>query len=80
MVRQPEGDEEGVGDRPGAEDRRQHDVAQKAGQAREQRIAADGENPLDHCCLVTIAARPAKAGIERSTDHARRLRFPLAPE
>ena len=37
MVGQPERHEERVGDRPGAEHRRQHDVAQKAGDAREQR-------------------------------------------
>ena len=32
MIGQPQRDEEGVGDRPGAEDRRQHDVARKAGE------------------------------------------------
>ena len=35
MVGQAEGDEEGVGHRPGAQDRRQHDVAGKAGNARD---------------------------------------------
>ena len=48
MVGQPEGDEEGVGDRPGAQYRRQHDVADKAGNARDERKAADRENSLDH--------------------------------
>ena len=46
MIGQPEGDKEGIGDRPGAEDCREHDVAHEAGQAREQRKAADGEYPL----------------------------------
>ena len=54
MVRQPERDKEGVGDGTGAEDRRQHDVAHETGQAREQRIAADGEDPIEHCCLVPL--------------------------
>ena len=62
MVRQPKGDEERVGDRPGAEDRREHDVAQKAGEAREQRKAADGENALDHCRLDTVPLVPRKRG------------------
>ena len=46
MIGQPQRDEERVGDRPGAEDRRQHDVAREAGDAREQREAADGEDAL----------------------------------
>ena len=32
MVGQPQRHEEGVGDRPGAQDRREHDVAHKAGE------------------------------------------------
>jgi hypothetical protein len=48
MIGQSESDEKRVGDRPGAEDGREHDVAQKSGYAREQRKAADGENPVDH--------------------------------
>ena len=51
MVRQPERDKEGVGNGTGADDRRQHDVAHETGQAREQRIAADGEDAIEHCCL-----------------------------
>ena len=34
MIGQPQRDEERVGDRAGAEDRRQHDVAQKPGEPR----------------------------------------------
>ncbi len=48
MVRQPEGDKERIGHRPGAEDRGKHDVTHKACQARQQRVAADGENLFDH--------------------------------
>ena len=57
VVRQTEGDKEGVGDRSGAKDRGQHDVAEEAGQAREQRKAADGENPLDHARFYPPARR-----------------------
>ncbi len=55
MVRQPKGNEERIGHRPGAEERREHDVAGKAGEAGEQRKAANGENPLDHWRLDTTA-------------------------
>ncbi len=48
MVGQPQRDEEGVGHRPGAEHRGQHDVADKAGDAREQREAADREDAFNH--------------------------------
>ena len=57
VVRQPKGDKERVGDRSGAEDRGQHDVAEEAGQAREQRKAADSENPLDHARFYPPARR-----------------------
>ena len=36
MVRQPQRDEKRIGHRPGAQHRRQHDVAQEAGHARER--------------------------------------------
>ncbi len=63
MVGQPEGDEERVGDRPGADNGREHDVAHEAGQARQQRVAADGENLPDHWRLViTIRSSPRKRG------------------
>ena len=48
MVGQPQRDEKSIGDRPRAQHRRQHDVAQKAGDARKQRQAADGEKASDH--------------------------------
>ena len=49
MIRQPESDEESIGDRPGADDGRKHDVTQKACQPRQKRVAANGENLPDHC-------------------------------
>ena len=52
MIGQPKRDEERVRDRPGAQDRRQHDVARKAGEAREQREAADGEDASEHAPLL----------------------------
>ena len=58
MVRQPEGDKERVGDGPGAEQRSQHDVADEAGQPRDKRKAADGENPIDHAAFIACFAKP----------------------
>ncbi len=48
MIGQAEGDEKGVGRRPGAEDRGQHDVADKAGDPRQQRQPADREDAINH--------------------------------
>ncbi len=48
MIRQPESHEKGVGRRPCAEDRGQHDVTDKTGDPRQQRQAADREDSLDH--------------------------------
>ena len=63
MIGQPQRDEEGVGDRAGAEDRRQHDVARESGDARKQREAADGENASDHDrkAILLAGLDPAKA-------------------
>ena len=47
MIRQAERDQERVSDRPGAKHRRHHDVAQEAGDARDERQAADGEDAVD---------------------------------
>ena len=66
MIRQPEGDEKRVGRRPGAKDGGEHDVAHEAGQTRQQRVAADGENLLEHCRLgTTIRSSPRKRGPSR---------------
>ena len=56
MIGQPERHEKRVRDRPGAEDRRQHDVAREAGQPRKERIAADGEDTTEHQPLLQHAA------------------------
>ncbi len=53
MIGQAEGDEEGVGDGAGAENRREHDVAREAGQPRKQGIAADGEDAPEHAPSLT---------------------------
>ncbi len=52
MIGQPQRHEEGVGGRPGAQHRRQHDVAEKAGDPREQRVAADREDAFNHRSVV----------------------------
>ncbi len=48
VVRQAEGDDEGVGDRPGAHDGRHHHVPGEAGDAGDERPPADGEDGADH--------------------------------
>ena len=48
MIGQPQRHKKGVGDRARAKNGRQHDVAHKAGDARKQREAADGEDATDH--------------------------------
>ena len=48
MIRQAQCDKKGVSHRAGAEHRRQDDVADEAGDPREQREAADREDALDH--------------------------------
>jgi hypothetical protein len=48
MIRQAQGDKEGIGRRPGAEDRGQHDVADKAGHPRQQRETTDREYAFNH--------------------------------
>ena len=70
MIGQPQRHEEGVGDRARAEDGRQHDVAHKAGDARQQREAADREDASDHRAqcpgnpnrIIGHRAGPAHAG------------------
>ena len=51
MVGQPEGDEEGVGHRSGAEDRGHDHVTNEAGEARDEREAADSGDTSDHVVL-----------------------------
>ena len=63
MVGQPEGDEERVRHRPGADNGGEHDVAHEAGQARKQRIAADGEDLAEHrAVIITNRSSPRKRG------------------
>ena len=66
MIGQPQRHEEGVGDRSGAEHGRQHDVARKAGDAREQREAADGEDASDHGPSVPLGAAALALPIKNS--------------
>ena len=51
MVRQPEGDEEGIGDGPGAENGGHHHIANETREARYERQPADGGNAPDHGCV-----------------------------
>ena len=51
MVGQPQRHEERVRYGTSAEDRREHDVARKAGQPRKKRVAADGEDASKHPCF-----------------------------
>src|SRR5690348_11792200 len=60
MVGQTEGDEEGIRNGTRAEDRSQHDVAGKAGQPREQRVGADGEDAPKHGPLSSPSNRSSK--------------------
>ena len=48
MVGQPQRHEKRIGDRPGAEDGGQHDVAHESGDARQQRETADYGHLPDH--------------------------------
>ncbi len=48
MVGQSQRDEKRVGNRAGAEHGGEHDVANKAGEARDEGQAADGQDALDH--------------------------------
>jgi hypothetical protein len=48
MIGQAERDEERVRQRTRAQDRRQHDVAGKTGDAREERQSANGEDARQH--------------------------------
>ena len=52
MVGQAQRHEKRVRHRPGAKDRREHDIARKAGEARKQRVAADGEDTTEHAPLL----------------------------
>src|SRR5258708_22634095 len=62
MIGQAQGDKERIRCRSGAEDRRQHDVAQKSGDARDERQAADGHDAFEHGVLpLAVAVGWAKA-------------------
>lgn len=56
VVWQPQRHEKRVRYRPGAEDRREHDIAREAGDPREERVAADGEDTTKHPLLLQHAA------------------------
>ena len=62
IVRQPQRHEKRVRHRPGAEDRREHDVARKACQPRKERIAADGEDTTEHQAASTASRQPLQNG------------------
>ena len=64
MVGQPQRHEKRIGHRPRAQDGRQHDVAQKAGDTRQQRKTTNGKNALDH----------RRSSCYRSVQFARRRR------
>jgi hypothetical protein len=67
MVRQPQRDEERIGDRAGAENRRQHDVAHEAGHARQQRETTDGQNAIEH--PVSASRRDAPHSLDLKKCH-----------
>jgi hypothetical protein len=48
MIGESQRDKKCISHRPCAEDRRQHDVAQKAGDARQQRKTPYSQNSVDH--------------------------------
>ena len=59
MIWQPQRDQKCIRHRPRAEDRRQHDVADESGHARQQGEAADGQDAVDHAAPI---AREGQAG------------------
>ena len=59
MVRQSKRDQERIGDRPGAENSRHENVAQEAGEPRDQRPSADRQDPFDHAFTTTRLRAPA---------------------
>ena len=69
MVGQAEGDEECVGNGSRAEHRRHHHVAEKSGDARKKREAADREEAPDHAARLTGFSRAPRAP-RRSRDPA----------
>ena len=60
MVGKAEGDEEGVCDGTGAQDRREHDIACETGQPRKQGIAADSKNAPKHGPLSSVSRGASK--------------------
>src|SRR5579863_212380 len=56
VIGQAQRHEEGIRRRSGAHDRRKHDVARKSADARQKRIAADGEDTTEHAPLLTELA------------------------
>ncbi len=56
VIGQAKSHEKRVRHRPGAEDRREHDVAREAGQPRKERVAADGKDTTEHAPLLQHAA------------------------
>ena len=64
MIGQAQRHEKGVGHRPGAQHRRQDDVADEAGDAREQRKAADGENAFNHRGMPCCTAKCCRIGLK----------------
>ena len=71
MVGQPERNEKRVGHRAGAEDRRQHDVADKTGQPRDEGIAANSKDAPDHCCPEPKSAASGYYASRRLSARAR---------
>jgi len=61
MVGQPEGDEEGVRDRPGAQQRGGDDVADEAEHAADQRQAADRQDVAQHGADLVASPRAVQA-------------------
>ena len=66
MIRQAQRHEERIGKRPGAEDRRKHDVAREPSQPGEERVAADGEDTTEHAPLLQHAAALQNGEIRRN--------------
>jgi hypothetical protein len=55
MIGQAQGHEEGIGDWPGAEHSREHDVARKPCNTRQKREAADRKDASDHRPALHVA-------------------------
>jgi hypothetical protein len=59
VIRQAQRDKKGISNRPGPEDCGHNNVAHEAGDTREERKTADGENTINHRMKGPVAGETA---------------------